>query len=142
MEFPNYVALKAACGDLNQIATMRKLTPPRFAIYSGDDGLTFPVLELGGCGVISVVAHVAGPAIQTMVTLFSEGKKAEAKSIHERLKPLFEVLFITTNPTPVKAAMAMLGFKTDVLRLPMIPATAKEKEAIAAVMRALDLLPS
>jgi len=133
----NYVALKAACGDLKQIATMRKTTPKEFAIYSGDDGLTYAILELGGCGVISVASHVVGNEIQKMIRLYFQGKKADAKKLHEHLMPVFDVLFITSNPSPVKAAMELLGFNTGTLRLPLIPATKEER---IRIKKALDTI--
>ncbi|MFA5927712.1 MAG: 4-hydroxy-tetrahydrodipicolinate synthase [Candidatus Margulisiibacteriota bacterium] len=136
----NYVALKAACGDLKQIAKMRKMTPKSFAVYSGDDGLTLDILKLGGCGVISVASHVVGKEINKMIELYLAGKKADAEQMNKRLAQIFNVLFITTNPTPVKAAMEMLGFETGALRLPMIPATAKERSLIKKEMLALGII--
>ncbi|MFH1428220.1 MAG: 4-hydroxy-tetrahydrodipicolinate synthase [Candidatus Margulisiibacteriota bacterium] len=131
----NYVALKAASGDLKQIARTRELTPKNFAIYSGDDGLTLDILKLGGCGVISVASHVAGLQIEQMINLYLQGKETEARQLNERLAPLFDVLFITSNPAPVKAAMEMIGFNTGILRLPMVPVTKSERAAIKAVLK-------
>jgi len=136
----NYVALKAASGDLAQIANTRELTPSDFAIYSGDDGLTLDILKLGGCGVVSVASHIAGRDIGRMVHAYLEEKDDEAETINEKLMPLFKALFITSNPTPVKAAMEMLGFKTGALRLPMIPATEDERATVKTVMQELNIL--
>lgn len=136
----NYVALKAACGDLQQIAKMRELTPDDFYIYSGDDALTFDILKLGGCGVISVASHIVGNEIQQMIQLFLQGREKDAYALHQRLLKIFDVLFITSNPTPVKYAMELLGFQTQTLRLPMIPANLEERKQIKAAMQELKIL--
>ena len=139
-EIKNYVAVKEASGNLDQVADVRNKTPKDFLIYSGDDNLTLPILERGGVGVISVASHLVGKEIKQMVDLFFQGKKAEAKAIHDRLMPLFDAIFVTTNPIPIKAALAMIGFPVGGLRLPMIEANAKEKEVVRKVLKNLGLL--
>jgi len=139
-EIKNFVALKAASGDLNQIKKTRDLTPADFAIYSGDDGLTYDILKIGGCGVISVASHLVGSQINKMISLYLQGEKTKSKSIHEKLLPLFKVLFITTNPTPIKAALNMIGFNTEHLRLPMISATEEEKIQIKKILHSLNII--
>ncbi len=139
-EVKNIVAVKEASGDLKQVEAVRKATPKEFLIYSGDDNLTLPILERGGVGVISVASHLAGNQIKQMVNLFLEGKKKEAKAIQDKLMPLFEAIFITTNPIPVKAALEMIGFPVGGLRLPLIEATKKEKEAVREVLKNLGLV--
>ena len=135
----NYRALKAACGDLKQIAKMIELTPDDFAVYSGDDALTIDILKLGGCGVISVASHIVGNEIQQMIQLYYQGREKDAQAMHNKLLNIFNVLFITSNPTPVKAALELLGFKTGVLRLPMIAATAEERQQIKLAMQELKI---
>ncbi len=139
-ELKNYVAVKEASGDLNQVAAVRKATPKDFLIYSGDDNLTLPILERGGIGVISVASHLVGKEIKQMVSLFLSGKKAEAKAIHEKLMPLFEAIFVTTNPIPVKAALAMIGHPVGGLRLPLIEATQREKDTVKKVLKDMGLV--
>ncbi|MBU0671924.1 MAG: 4-hydroxy-tetrahydrodipicolinate synthase [Candidatus Margulisbacteria bacterium] len=139
-EIKNYVAVKEASGDLNQVEAVRKATPKDFLIYSGDDNLTYPIMERGGIGVISVASHLVGKEIKQMVSLFLEGKKAEAKAIHDRLMPLFDAIFVTTNPIPIKAALEMVGFPVGGLRLPMINATQEEKETVKKVLKDLGLV--
>ena len=136
----NYVAVKEASGDLNQVADVRKNTPKEFLIYSGDDNLTLPILERGGVGIISVAAHLVGNEIKQMVDLFLAGKKAQAQAIHDRLMPLFEAIFVTTNPIPVKAALAMIGFPVGGLRLPMIEANDQEKAVVKKALAGLGLV--
>ncbi len=139
-EIENIVAVKEASGSLDQVAEIRRTTPQDFIIYSGDDSLTLPMLALGGHGVISVASHVAGKLIKEMVTNFIAGKVEEAKEIHLKLYPLFKVLFITTNPVPVKAAVKLAGINVGPPRLPLVEATSQEVEAIEKVMKDLDLI--
>ena len=134
-EVPNIVAVKEASGNLDQMSHVRRLTPPSFKLYSGDDSLTLPLLAVGGAGVVSVAAHVAGREIGEMIDAFFAGQVGRATELHLRLWPLFKVLFITTSPTPVKAAMALAGFDCGGLRLPLVEATSKEREQIAAVLK-------
>jgi 4-hydroxy-tetrahydrodipicolinate synthase len=137
----NIVAVKEASGNLDQMSQIRKLTPSEFHLYSGDDSLTLPLLAVGGTGVVSVASHLAGRDIKAMIQAFHAGDVRRAQELHLRLWPLFKVIFITTNPTPVKAALALAGFDVGGLRLPLIEATAKEREQIAAVLKELALLP-
>ncbi len=140
-QIPNIVAVKEASGNLDQMSQIRTLTPPEFHLYSGDDSLTLPLLAVGGTGVVSVASHLAGREINAMIKAFHAGEIRQALALHLRLWPLFKVLFITTNPTPVKAALALAGFDVGGLRLPLVDATAKEREQIAAVLRDLALHP-
>ena len=140
-QVPNIVAVKEASGSLDQMSQIRKLTPPQFHLYSGDDSLTLPLLAVGGTGVVSVAAHLAGREIKAMIAAFQAGDVRQALALHLRLWPLFKVLFIATNPTPVKAALAMSGFDAGGLRLPLIEATGKEREQIGLVLKELALSP-
>ncbi|KPJ69390.1 dihydrodipicolinate synthase [candidate division WOR-1 bacterium DG_54_3] len=136
----NYVAIKEASGNLDQVSKIRGATPKDFLIYSGDDNLTLPIMERGGHGVISVASHVAGKLMKDMVSAFASGDKEKAKEINNKLAPLFKVLFITTNPIPVKAALGITGFDVGVPRLPLIPANDKEKEEIKKVLKDLGII--
>jgi 4-hydroxy-tetrahydrodipicolinate synthase len=137
----NIVAVKESSGNLDQMSQIRRLTPPAFDMYSGDDSLTLPLLAVGGAGVVSVAAHLAGREIKAMIEAFQAGDVRKALALHLRLFPLFKVLFVTTNPTPVKAALALAGFEVGGLRLPLVEATPKEREQIGAVLKDLALLP-
>jgi len=136
----NCVAVKEASGDLKQVEAVRAATPKEFLIYSGDDNLTVPIMERGGIGIISVASHIVGKEIKKMVTLFLEGKKAEAKALSDKLMPMFEAMFITTNPIPVKAALELIGFPVGGLRLPMVEATAEEKAKLAKILKDFGLI--
>ncbi len=102
-----------------------------------------PMLAVGGHGVISVASHVAGLLIKEMVDSYFSGRVDRAKELHLKLFPLFKVLFITTNPVPVKAAVNMIGIESGIPRLPLVAATPQEAEAVRKVMAELiigDLL--
>jgi 4-hydroxy-tetrahydrodipicolinate synthase len=136
----NIVGIKEASGILDQTSEIRQKTPKDFVIYSGDDDKTLEIMKRGGCGVISVASHIVGKEIKKMCEAFHAGKVDEAERINARLSPLFKVLFITTNPTPVKAALAMIGQPAGGLRLPLIEANASEKEQIKKVLKDLKLI--
>ncbi len=139
-EVENIVAVKEASGNLDQVAEIRRSTPPDFLIYSGDDSLTLPMMTVGAHGVISVASHVAGKMIKEMISAYLAGRVADAAALHLKLFPLFKVLFITTNPVPVKAAVNMLGLKVGPPRLPLVEATPQEKEAIRKVLEDLQII--
>jgi 4-hydroxy-tetrahydrodipicolinate synthase len=136
----NIVGIKEASGIMEQTSEIRQKTPKEFVIYSGDDDKTIEIMKRGGYGVISVASHIAGKEIKKMCELFNAGKVEEAEKINTKLSPLFKVLFITTNPTPVKAALAMIGQPVGGLRLPLIEANASEKEQIRKVLADLRLI--
>jgi len=140
-EVPTIVAIKEATGSLDQASDVRQRTPPEFLIYSGDDSLTLPMLAVGGTGVISVASHLVGNEIGQMIRAFFAGDVRTALQIHMKLWPLFKVLFITTNPVPLKAALRLAGFDVGTPRLPLVQATPKEQEQIRAVLQELSLLP-
>ncbi len=134
-ELPNIVAVKDAGSNISETAAVRRGAPDDFVIYSGNDSETLPILAVGGHGVISVASHVVGPAIRKMVRAFKAGDAAEALRLHLDLLPVFDVLFFTTNPIPVKAACAMRGMEVGDLRPPLYAASPEEKERIADVLR-------
>ncbi|HOV78704.1 MAG TPA: 4-hydroxy-tetrahydrodipicolinate synthase [Bacillota bacterium] len=139
-EIDNIVAVKEASGSMDQVSEMRSLLPDSFAIYSGDDSLTLPVLALGGKGVVSVVSHLAGGRIQEMINAFTSGNTTLANEIHIELFPLFKGMFINTNPVPIKAAMNILGWQCGSTRLPLVEATVAEKETIKKLLQNAKLL--
>ena len=118
-QIENIVAIKEASGSLDQVNQVRLLAPPDFAIYSGEDNLTLPILAVGGLGVVSVASHLVGQQLQTMIQAFNSGEVAKARDIHYQLLPLFKILFCTTNPIPVKAALALQGWSMGGLRPPL-----------------------
>lgn len=118
---PNIVAIKEASGDLDAMAEIIERTPTGFSLYSGDDGLTIPVLSIGGIGVVSVAAHIVGNEMQTMIKNFKMGNIKDAASDHRKLLPVMNALFAAPNPSPLKAALNLKGVQVGGVRLPMIP---------------------
>lgn len=133
-EISNIVAVKEASGNLDDMAEIISRTPDTFTLYSGDDGLTIPVLAIGGAGVVSVASHIIGNQMQEMITLFKNGHVQEAASAHRRLLPIMKALFMAPNPTPVKTALNMQGVQVGDVRLPMIPLNDEEKIALQKVL--------
>ena len=139
-EVPHAVAIKEASGSLDQVGQVRHLTPSEFAIYSGDDSLTLPMLSLGSYGVVRVASHLVGEQIQQMIQAFVQGKAAEATNIHLKLLDLFKSLFLTTNPIPIKTALKLQGWDVGSMRSPLDDCPADITEKLKVVMSALDLL--
>lgn len=139
-EIPNIVAIKEASGNLDQTSQIRRLTPTDFSIYSGDDSLTLPILAVGGQGVVSVASHLVGPQLQQMIQKFESGQIQAALQTHLQLFPLFKVLFATTNPIPVKAALQLQGWQVGSTRLPLADSTPDLQTALKSVLADLSLL--
>lgn len=135
-KIPNIVSIKEASGDLDAMVEIITHTPEDFSLYSGDDGLTIPVLSIGGTGVISVASHVIGNEMQTMIKHFKSGNIQEAARDHRRLLPIMKALFAAPNPSPVKAALNLKGIPVGGVRLPMIPLS---DEQLSSLQRALNI---
>lgn len=139
-EIENIVAVKEASGNLDQVSEIIRTTPKDFMVYSGDDSLTLPILALGGVGIISVAAHIVGNKMQKMIAAFEAGKLTEAQTIHQELLPFFKVMFITTNPIPVKTAVNLIEQKAGPLRLPLIAPIDSEIAKIKQIMHEVGSL--
>jgi 4-hydroxy-tetrahydrodipicolinate synthase len=139
-DIPQVVGVKESCGDLGQIADGISRCPDDFAFLSGDDHLTLPLLALGGRGVISTTSNVAPSAMVGVVRAFRAGDLVEARRIHYRLLPLFQVLFCETNPIPVKAALALMGVIGPEIRLPLTALGEANRERLQVVLKELGLL--
>jgi 4-hydroxy-tetrahydrodipicolinate synthase len=139
-EQPNIVAVKDSTGDFQGVSRLMAEAPPDFEVYSGDDWATFGYVCLGAVGVVSVASHLVGPQIRQMIELIQTGDVPAARKIHEALSPLFNALFITSNPIPVKAALEMLGLPAGVPRLPLVPATPEERDRVRRALEDAGLL--
>jgi len=140
-EIENVVGVKEASGNLKQISDIIRLVKKKdFTVLSGDDFLTLPILAIGGKGVISVAANVAPKMMRDLYNAFVEGKIAKAIEIHQKLSPLFDALFIDTNPIPVKKAMELLGLAAGKPRLPLVELSPEKTEKLKTVMRELGLI--
>jgi len=131
---PNIVAVKEASGDLDAMAVIIDNTAADFALYSGDDSLTLPVLSIGGTGVVSVSAHVIGPDMKNMIRLFNNGQNQEAAKLHRRLLPLMNEIFAAPNPSPIKAALNLQSVNVGGVRLPMLPLTNEQLNKLQQVL--------
>jgi 4-hydroxy-tetrahydrodipicolinate synthase len=137
---PNIVAVKDSTGDFQGASRLIAESPEGFEVYSGDDWSAFGFACLGAVGVVSVASHLVGPQIHQMFDLINTGDVPAARKIHESLSPLFNALFITSNPIPVKAALELLGRKVGTPRLPLVPATAEERERVRKALEDAGLL--
>ncbi|MGG4494805.1 4-hydroxy-tetrahydrodipicolinate synthase [Brevibacillus reuszeri] len=136
-QIPNIVAIKEANGNLDATAEVISQTPSDFTLYSGDDGLTLPVLGIGGAGIISVASHIIGNEMQEMINLFKNGNIEEAAAAHRKLLPIMNALFAAPSPSPVKAALNLKGINVGGVRLPMVPLTSEETNTLQSVLQQL-----
>lgn len=139
-QIPNIVALKEASGNFDQASQIRSLTPPEFALYSGDDSFTLAMLAIGGIGVVSVASHLVGDRLQQMIQAFQAGQTTLAAEIHLKLFPLFKVLFCTANPIPLKAALKLQGWEVGSPRPPLCDLPSELKQGLEEVLAELSLL--
>jgi len=138
-EVGNIVGVKEASGNLAQVCDILRLAPKKFCVLSGDDGLFFPMMALGAKGVISVASNVAPKAMADLYDAFVLGEFSKAREIHFRLWPLFHVLFVETNPIPVKTALAMMKMIREEFRLPLCPMSDGNRKRLATVLSGLRL---
>lgn len=134
-EVDNIVAVKDSTGDLDGVSHLVAAAPEDFEVYCGDDWATFTMVLCGARGVVSVASHVAGERIRRMIELLEAGDAAGARKLHEELLPVFDGLFLVSNPIPLKAAMAMIGQPVGPPRLPLVHATDEEE---ARIRKALE----
>ncbi|MHA1341047.1 MAG: 4-hydroxy-tetrahydrodipicolinate synthase [Promethearchaeota archaeon] len=136
----NIVGYKAADGNIEQIKKVIELTPDDFTVMSGDDSLTYDIMEAGGKGVISVASNIIPDKVLKMTQLINEGKLEEGKRLFDDLKDIFKILFIETNPGPVKFAAELLGQMSKRVRLPLVPPEPENQEKIKAVLKEHNLI--
>ncbi len=141
-QVPSIVAIKEASGSMDAVSAIRHHAPTDFGIYAGDDSLTLPMLALGSQGVVSVASHLVGIQIQAMIRAFKQGDPQTATRIHLNLFPLFKVLFVETNPIPVKAALSLQGWKVGSVRPPLISMAQGKVDDLEDVLSELGLLES
>jgi 4-hydroxy-tetrahydrodipicolinate synthase len=133
-QIDNIIGVKEASGNLGQISKIITEAREGFLVWSGNDSDTFHILALGGYGIISVASHLVGNQIKEMIDNFVSGKITEAASIHHRLLPLIDALFIVSNPIPVKYALNHIGFNVGKPRLPL---TEPDEKSAAVIKNTL-----
>lgn len=136
----NVFGVKEASGNMDQVSEIARLVSPDFAIYSGDDSLTLPILAVGGKGVVSVASHLVGKELKQLVQAYHRGETLQALALHQRVFPVCKAMFVTTNPMPLKAALNMIGVPVGGLRLPLIDCSAAEEQRIREVLQESGLL--
>lgn len=140
-DFGNIVAIKEAAGNVAQTAELYRLLPEDFTIYSGDDGLILPFMAVGASGLISVLGNVNGKILQDLMQACSEGHVKEAADINKIMVPQAKVMFIESNPIPIKAAVTKVtGINAGAPRLPLTPLTAAGEAKLDAVLKEAGLV--
>jgi 4-hydroxy-tetrahydrodipicolinate synthase len=138
-EHPNIVGLKAASGDISQIADTVAAVNGKLDIYSGNDDQIVPIMALGGIGVISVLSNVFPKETVAICEKFFAGDIAGSRELQLRFLPMIHALFCEVNPIPAKAAVSAMGFGENYLRLPLTPMEEANREKMFALMRAEGL---
>ncbi len=138
-EIENITCLKDATGDMANATAVRRLCGPSFSMLSGDDFTTLAFLAQGGDGVISVASNVVPSEMRLLTDAARRGDLKQAQAASERLLPLFDNLFVESNPIPVKAALAALGLCEDELRLPLVPMSDGARAGLVETLRELGV---
>jgi 4-hydroxy-tetrahydrodipicolinate synthase len=136
-KIPNIVAVKDASGNLDAMTEIIANTDDDFMLYSGDDGLTLPVMAIGGHGIVSVASHIIGNEMQEMITAFESGDRAKAAKLHQKLLPIMKGLFAAPSPVPVKTALQIKGLDVGSVRLPLVPLTEQERVQLSNLLNTL-----
>jgi 4-hydroxy-tetrahydrodipicolinate synthase len=134
-KFDSIVGIKEASGSLTQVSEIIEHCPSRFTVLSGEDALTFPMLALGAKGAVSVTANLFPKKCAEMIEAALRGDWERAKKIHYELAPINRVLFIETNPVPVKTALGLMKKCSEEVRLPLAPLTAASLEELKKVLK-------
>ncbi|HVA66328.1 MAG TPA: 4-hydroxy-tetrahydrodipicolinate synthase [Elusimicrobiota bacterium] len=139
-DFPNIRAIKEASGSLDQASEILSGAPRGFAVLSGDDSLTLPMMAAGAAGVVSVLSNVAPQRVAALCRDAAAGRLAAARRAHLGLFGLTKALFAETNPIPVKAALAMMGLCRDLPRPPLTRLSAKPRAALRRALQSAGLI--
>jgi len=131
----SFFGVKEASGSLDQVSEIARTVRSDFAVYSGDDSLTLPMLSVGAKGVVSVAAHIVGTEMNRMLEAYVSGEVATARQIHFDLFPIFKALFLTTSPIPVKWALNRMGIAIGEVRPPLLAMSLKEQAAVEEGLR-------
>ena len=133
-EIPGIIGIKEASGKLEQAARIVAEAPSDFVVLSGDDDLTLDMMKAGARGVISVASNILPDKVSAMTRAALEGRWDDASAMNEALKPLYKACFVESNPIPAKAALSLMGFCGDMMRLPLVPASEGTRELMKSVL--------
>jgi 4-hydroxy-tetrahydrodipicolinate synthase len=139
-QIPNIVGVKEASGSILQMSEVVRLCGPDFSVLSGDDQMTFPLMCLGGRGVISVVTNLAPSKMSTLTKHMLNGELEQARAIHFDIFELCQAMFLETNPIPVKAALGMMGKIKPEFRLPLCPLAEANQAKLKAILEKYELI--
>jgi len=140
-QIPNIAGVKEASGSILQMSEVIRLCGPDLDVLSGDDQMTFPLMALGGKGVISVVTNIVPQKMSALVKHMLEGRIAQARALHFEIYELCQAMFLETNPVPVKAALGLMGKIEPEYRLPLCPPSEANLEKLKGVLEKYELLP-
>jgi 4-hydroxy-tetrahydrodipicolinate synthase len=138
-EIKNIVGIKESSGNVAQITELLTQAPRGFAVLSGDDGMTLPVIALGGAGLVSVASNAIPAGMAQMVGAALAGDWAKARAINAKYLALMKAHFSEPSPAPVKAVLALMGRIEEKLRLPMVPVTAATRQKLQGLVSGLGL---
>jgi 4-hydroxy-tetrahydrodipicolinate synthase len=139
-DVPNIVGVKEASGSMEQVSDIHRLCGERLTILSGDDSLTLPLMALGGKGVIAVITNIMPRETRELAAAALAGDFARARELHYRMLPLMRVLFLETNPIPVKYAASLMGKCTAEMRMPLTTMSPGPAEKLRGVMQEMRLI--
>lgn len=139
-EIENIVGIKEASGNIAQIVEIASLVDESFKLFAGDDAVVLPVAALGGVGVVSVASNLLPRQVSDLCHACVEGRFDEARKLNRLLTPIFKVMFIESNPIPVKAALAMTGMIEEVYRLPLTPMSKANRAKLEEVLTEAGVL--
>jgi 4-hydroxy-tetrahydrodipicolinate synthase len=139
-ELKKIIGTKEASGNISQIGEIASLVDSSFKIFAGDDSVVLPVAALGGVGVISVASNLVPRRVSDLAHACLAGRFEEARALNRELTPLFKVLFIESNPIPIKAAMALAGMIEEVYRLPLVPLSETSRAKLKQVLLSMGII--
>lgn len=134
------MGIKEATGDMKQVSEIIRLCGDKITVLSGDDFTNLTLLALGGKGAISVTANICPGDMAELFNAWERGDIAKARQLHYKLEPINKVMFIETNPIPVKTALSMIGKIAEEFRLPLCEMSQSNKEKLAEVLRNAGLI--
>ena len=138
-DIPNIAGIKDAGGNMSKTMETLRLVRNKCDVYSGEDALNFPILAVGGAGVISVLSNIVPADVKKLCTLIAEGNYAEAETLNDKMLPLANACFVEVNPIPVKEAMNLLGFNAGVPRAPLTRMEDTTREKLISAMKTYGL---